>query len=114
MIATDLLKDLLDFRREREWERFHTPKNLSAALTVEAAELLECFQWAADADVPSLVTNERPAIERELADIAILLAYICHDLGVDLNGAVRAKIEENRKKYPVDLSRGRATKYDRL
>lgn len=73
MLTRDLLEALLKFRQEREWERFHTPKNLSAAIVVEAAELLECFQWTADSDLETLLTDEREAIEHEVADIAILL-----------------------------------------
>lgn len=114
MIAIDLLDALLSFRREREWEQFHTPKNLSAAIAVEAAELLECFQWAADSDLDALVVKEREAIEREVADIAILLSYLSHDLGIDLNEVMRRKLELNRSKYPVELARGSAKKYDRL
>lgn len=114
MLDRTLLEDLLRFRSEREWERFHTPKNLSAAIAVEAAELLECFQWSADGDLDTLIVEERPAIEREIADIAILLAYLCHDLGVDVDEAVRQKLELNKDKYPVELSRGSARKYDRL
>lgn len=73
IIAKDILDQLLMFRKERDWEQFHTPKNLSVALSVEVAELLECFQWAKDDELSELVARERPAIEDEVADIAILL-----------------------------------------
>lgn len=101
MLTRDLLEALLKFRQEREWERFHTPKNLSAAIVVEAAELLECFQWTADSDLETLLTDERQAIEHEVADIAILLSYFCNDLGIDLDEAVQRKLELNRSKYPL-------------
>ena len=114
MIAKEILEQLLIFRAEREWEQFHTPKNLSAALSVEVAELLECFQWAKDSDLPDLVERERTAIEDEIADMAILLSYLCHDMQIDLDAAMRTKIEKNRQKYPVELARGNARKYDRL
>lgn len=114
IIATDLLDQLLAFRKERDWEQFHTPKNLSAALAVEVAELLECFQWAKDGELSELVVRERTAIEDEVADIAILFSYLCHDLNIELDAAVRLKLEKNRQKYPVSLARGTATKYDRL
>lgn len=114
MLTRELLEALLKFRKEREWERFHTPKNLSAAIVVEAAELLECFQWAADSDLAALITDERQAIEHEVADIAILLSYFCNDLGIDLDEAVQRKLELNRGKYPVNVARGTAKKYDRL
>lgn len=72
MIENELLAKILAFRSEREWEQFHTPKNLSSALCVEAAELLEQFQWAKDSELEELVEREREAIEHEIADIAIL------------------------------------------
>jgi NTP pyrophosphatase (non-canonical NTP hydrolase) len=114
IVSKKLLDQLLTFRKERHWEKFHTPKNLSAALSVETAELLECFQWAQDDELAELVRRERTAIEDEVADIAILLSYLCHDLSIELDSAVRSKLEKNRQKYPVELARGRATKYDRL
>ena len=113
-IAKDILEQLLEFRRERDWEKFHTPKNLSAALSVEVAELLECFQWAKDSELKELVVNERTAIEDEIADIAILLSYLCHDLSIELDVVVQSKIEKNRHKYPVHLAHGSSSKYDRL
>jgi dCTP diphosphatase len=114
IIAEELLAQLLTFRKERDWEQFHTPKNLSAALSVEVAELLECFQWAKDAELPELVARERTSIEDEIADIAILLSYLCHDMNIQLDAAVRAKLEKNREKYPISLARGNATKYNRF
>lgn len=114
MLPNTTLPALLAFRDERDWQPFHTPKNLTSALVVEAAELLEIFQWAADAELPQLVERERGAIADEMADIGILLSYLCHDLGIDLEAAMAAKIEKNRAKYPVEKSRGHAKKYDRL
>lgn len=114
MIASDLLDDLLKFRQERQWEQFHTSKNLSASIAIEAAELLECFQWATDDGLKTLVVDEREAIEREVADIAIFLSYFCHDLDINLDEVVRRKLEVNRGKYPIELSWGSAKKYDRL
>lgn len=114
MLPNTTLPALLAFRDERDWQPFHTPKNLTSALVVEAAELLEIFQWAADAELPQLVERERGAIADEMADIGILLSYLCHDLGIDLEAAMAAKIEKNRAKYPVEKARGHAKKYDRL
>ena len=114
IIATDILDQLLAFRKERDWEQFHTPKKLSAALSIEVAELLECFQWAKDGELSELVVRERTAIEEEVADIEILLCYLCHDLNIELDVVVRSKIEKNKQKYPVSLARGTAKKYDRL
>jgi dCTP diphosphatase len=114
IVTGELLAKLLEFRRERDWEQFHSAKSLSTALAVEVAELLECFQWAKDEDVAGIVTRERDAIADEIADIAILLSYLCHDLDLDLDAAVQRKLEKNRAKYPVDRARGKSTKYDRL
>jgi NTP pyrophosphatase (non-canonical NTP hydrolase) len=114
IVSEGLLAQLLAFRGDRHWEQFHTPKNLAAALSVEAAELLECFQWTRDADLEDLVRRERASIEDEVADIAILLSYLCHDLSIDLDSAVRSKLDKNRQKYPLQLARDKATKYDRL
>ena len=81
---------------------------------MEASELLEHFIWAKDAEVAEIVDKRRDEIEAELADIGMLLAYLCHDLGVDLAGAVSRKMERNALKYPVEKSRGRSEKYTRL
>lgn len=114
MLSPDLLDQLLTFRRERDWEQFHTPRNLAAAVTTEAAELLEIFRWAHDATLDHLVAETRPAIEAEVADIAILLSYLCHDLGIDLETAVANKLAHNRNRYPAALAKGNANKHDRL
>lgn len=114
VIERELMTQLLNFRSERDWEQFHTPKNLSAALCIEAAELLEQFQWAKESELAVLVEREREAIENEIADIAIFLSYLCHDLKISVSDVVRRKLELNRSKYPVDKAHGTATKYDRL
>lgn len=109
-----LTQRLLAFRAERDWAQFHNARSLAAALSVEASELLEPFIWAQDADVAAIVDQRRDDIEAELADVGILLAYLCHDLGVDLVAAMSRKLEANALKYPVEKSRGRSEKYDRL
>lgn len=114
MIDSQLMEDLLAFRRERDWEQFHTPRNLAAGVCIEAAELLEHFQWAKDAELPEIVEKNRKAIEHEIADVAMYLSLLCNDLGVSLDDAVRRKLELNKQKYPVEKARGRSDKYDRL
>ena len=108
-----LLGPILSFRAERDWERFHTPKNLAVSLSLEASELLEQFQWT-DPPRGSVPEELRPALEQEVADIAIYLALFCHDQGLDLRRAIERKLELNRQRYPVELARGRSTKYDKL
>lgn len=114
MLNPLLLADLLTFRRERDWEQFHDPRNLSAAIAIEAAELQEIFLWAKDTELNSRVDERKVAIEQEVADVAILLSYLCHDLNIDLDVAVRKKMEINRLKYSIERSRGTSKKYDEL
>lgn len=113
-IADEVVQQLLEFRRVRDWEQFHTPRNLAASLVIEASELLECFQWARDEDLDGLVVRGRGHIEDELADVAILLTYLCVDMRVDINSAVKRKIRKNGEKYPIKLAYGNANKYDKL
>ena len=114
MLDPLLLAQLLSFRLERDWGQFHDPRNLSAALAIEAAELQEIFLWAKDAELTSRVEARNIAIEQELADIAIVLSYLCNDLKIDINDAVRKKLEINRLKYPIEKARGSSKKYDEL
>lgn len=114
VLPEELMQRLLAFRAERDWEQFHNARSLATALSLEASELLEHFVWARDQEIASIVERRRNEIEAELADVAILLAYLCHDLGVDLATAVPRKIDANALKYPVDMARGRSEKYTRL
>lgn len=114
MLTTELLDTLLEFRRARDWEQFHTARNVASALSIEAAELLEHFVWLRDEQVPLALEENRTAIESEIADIAILVAYLAHDLSVDLEAAVTAKIEANKLKYPLEKARGSNKKYTDL
>jgi NTP pyrophosphatase (non-canonical NTP hydrolase) len=104
------------FRDERDWRRFHTPKDLAASVTIEAAELLEHFQWRTDEETKADLADpaKRAAVAKEMADVLILLVSAADVIGVDLYAAALQKIEENAAKYPVEKSKGRADKYDRL
>ncbi|MBL7946787.1 MAG: nucleotide pyrophosphohydrolase [Flavobacteriales bacterium] len=114
MISDQLRDELLAFRKERDWEQFHNLRTLSTSIALEAAELMEHTQWATDADLPAIAAQRREAIAEEIADVAILLTYLAHDLKVDLEEAVRRKLVKNAAKYPVEKARGVATKWDRL
>jgi dCTP diphosphatase len=105
-----------EFAKAREWEQFHTPKNLSMALAGEAAELLEIFQWLTEKECPEVMKNEKTAeaVRHELSDILYYLVRMADVLKVDLEAAFWEKFEHNEKKYPVSLSKGNATKYDKL
>ena len=113
MIQTDVLQKLIDFRHERDWEQFHKPKDLAISLSIEASELLEWFQWKNDEEIASkLNSDKRVDLEDEVADIAIYLAYLCHDLGIDINQVLSKKIHKNAAKYPIDKVKGRSDKYN--
>lgn len=113
MLKGEVLAAVLEFRRKRDWEQFHKPKELAAAITVEASELLEIFQWKSHDEVARLLESPaRGRVEDEIADVVILLSYLCHDLGLDVNAAVLAKLKKNEAKYPVEKSYGNARKYD--
>tara|TARA_R110002049_G_scaffold301732_1_gene494070 strand:- start:2775 stop:3125 length:351 start_codon:yes stop_codon:yes gene_type:complete len=112
MIKPEILERLISFRRERDWEQFHNPKDLAISLSIEASELLEWFQWKTSDQINiELKSDKRQALEDELADVAAYLAYLCHDLGVDINQALATKIDKNAVKYPVNQVKGRADKY---
>ena len=114
MLSKTLLEALLQFRRERDWEQFHSARNLAASISVEAAELLESFIWASDEQVQEIVRSRHAEITEEIADIAILLTYLAHDLSIDIDAAVKNKIQANAMKYPVEKARGSNKKYSDL
>jgi NTP pyrophosphatase (non-canonical NTP hydrolase) len=105
---------LLEFRRARDWEQFHTVRNVATALSVEAAELLEHFVWSSDEQASHILEEHRAAITAEVADIAILLAYLTHDLSIDLQAVVSEKITANERKYPLEKSYGSNKTYTDL
>ncbi|MBM4220398.1 MAG: nucleotide pyrophosphohydrolase [Gammaproteobacteria bacterium] len=102
------------FVSERDWDQFHSPKNLAAALAVEAAELLEPFQWLTEEQSRTLPPQEMEAVRRELADVLIYLVQLADKLNVDLLEAAYAKISENAMKYPVGKAKGSSKKYTDL
>jgi|TARA_B110000014_G_C19796789_1_gene413930 dCTP diphosphatase len=106
---------LREFSKERDWEQFHSPKNLSMALSVEVAELVEIFQWSQSGGMDEIANQKtRKEIEKEIADIFIYTLKIADLLNMDLEKAALEKIEENAKKYPIESSKGKAIKYDQL
>jgi NTP pyrophosphatase (non-canonical NTP hydrolase) len=109
-----LRSELAQFVAERDWDQFHNPKNLAMALAAECGELLEHFQWLTPAQAASLPFATKEAVAQEIADVFLFLLRLSDKLDLDLLAAARRKLELNRKKYPVDKARGRATKYDRL
>jgi dCTP diphosphatase len=111
----DRLRDALRaFATARDWDRFHAPKNLAMALSVEAAELLEIFQWMPDADSRNLAPAAREAASQEIADVLLYLIRLCDVLGVDPVAAAERKMVSNAEKYPVEKARGSSRKYNEL
>lgn len=109
-----LIQALRTFAQAREWEQFHTPKNLACALSVEAGELLEHFQWLTEAQSQTLAPDKTAQVAAEAADVFLYLLQLCDKLGIDLVAAAQAKMLVNAQKYPVALARGSSAKYTEL
>lgn len=107
---------LLAFREARDWQQFHSLRNLITSLNLEAAELLELTQWKSDAEIDALPAEPRTAeaLRDECADILLYLLLIADKAGIDLAEAARAKLLKNEAKYPVEKARGSRAKYDEL
>lgn len=110
----DLQTALRSFARERDWEQFHSPKNLAMAMSVEAAELLEQFQWLTEEESRSLTDTKREAVAEELADVFLYLLQLSDKLGIDPLDAARKKLQLNAIKYPVERAKGTSKKYSEL
>ena len=102
----DLMGLVVNFSEERDWDQFHSPANLAKSISIEAAELLECYQWSDDADLS--------AVEEELADVLTYCFLLANKLGLDPAEIVKRKLAISAQKYPVEKSKGRSTKYDKL
>ena len=115
MDINSIKQNLRNFADERDWDQFHTPKNLSMALVKEASELMELFQWLTpdESQVKNLSADTVTLAEQELADVLIFTIRLSDKLEIDLDTAVAAKMQLNRDKYPVDLAKSNATKYSR-
>lgn len=110
----DLQTALRNFARERDWEQFHSPKNLAMAMSVEAAELLEQFQWLTEEGSRSLTDAKREAVAEEVADVFLYLLQLSDKLGIDPLDAARKKLQLNALKYPVERAKGTSKKYSEL
>ncbi len=112
----ELKNRILTFARERDWEQFHAPKNLSMALAAEAGELMEHFLWATPEASTAIVADpaKRQRIEEELADVVIYALEFANVTGIDVAQAIEAKMAANAAKYPVEKAKGRSDKYTEL
>ena len=102
----ELTKKVVEFTRERDWDQFHSPENLAKSISIEAGELLECFQWNNNYD--------KDELKYEIADVLNYCILLCHQIGVDPKQIVLDKMKISEKKYPVEKSKGKSTKYNKL
>ncbi len=110
-LMKDLIRELREFAKERDWEQFHSPKNLSMALSAEVGELVEHFQWLTQEQSKNLPSDKLEEIKDEIADVMIFLTNLADKLGIDPIEVAREKIEKNKRNYPADKVRGKALKY---
>lgn len=107
----DKIERIIEFQKERDWKQFHFPKNLAISLCLEAAEVLELFQWTKDNNLPS---SKKKHLEEELADVLYYLLLLAHETDTDLDVAFENKMKLNAAKYPVKKSKGSSKKYTEL
>lgn len=112
----ELQQELLAFRDARDWKQFHTPRQLAAALAIEAGELQQAMLWKTDAEVAVALADGSLTTEigDEIADVLSFALLLAHDLGLDPAELIRRKLNKNEERYPAEKSRGRSTKYDKL
>src|SRR3989338_5572689 len=109
-----LTEKIKQFRDERDWKQFHNHKDMALSLVLEAAEVLEHFQWKKPEEVDAHAKNSKDEIAEELADVAMYLFELADNLGIDLSEAIDIKLAKNAQKYPVAKARGKHTKYNKL
>ncbi|MBC8550710.1 MAG: nucleotide pyrophosphohydrolase [Candidatus Marinimicrobia bacterium] len=110
----ELKSELKEFIRERDWEQFHSPKNLAVGLSVEASELLEIFTWLTDEESKNVNSDKLSMVKDEIGDIFIYLLDFCSTVGIDPIECAHKKLQKNAKKYPIAKAKGNATKYSEL
>ncbi len=107
MLKEETLERIRRFTSDRDWEKYHTPENLAKSVSIEAGELLECFQWSAE-------QFELDDVKDELADVLVYCIQMAETLDLDVDELIMRKMDKNEKKYPVEKSRGNSVKYDKL
>jgi len=108
----ELISRLRAFAKERDWEQFHSPKNLAMALSVEVAEVVELFQWMTEEESVNLTPDKLQKLKEEIGDVMIYLTKLADKFSIDPIEAARQKVEINERKYPAEVVRGKAKKYD--
>jgi len=109
-----LIKKLREFAKERDWDQFHSPKNLAMALSVEVAEVVEHFQWLTEEESHNLTTEKLDKIKAKIGDVMIYLVRLSDKLGIDPLKAAKDKNTVNEKKYPIDKAKGNSRKYTEI
>lgn len=110
----NLIKIILKFRDERDWKKFHNPKDVSMSLVLEAAEVLEHFQWKNENEIQEYIKSHKKEIGEELSDVLYWVLLLSHDLGIDIKKAFKRKMVISNKKYPVEKAKGSHKKYTEL
>ncbi|MDB5265937.1 MAG: nucleotide pyrophosphohydrolase [Parcubacteria group bacterium] len=110
----DLTAEVTAFRDERDWKQFHNPKDMAISLSLEAAEVLEHFQWKNKEEVDTHLASHKTEISEELADVLYWVLLMSNDLEIDISDAFRKKLKKNGTKYPVEKAKGKHTKYTEL
>lgn len=111
---TDLTAKILEFQKARDWKQFNKPKDLALSLVLEAAEVMEHFQWKNDEEVKKHIEEQKEALGEELADVLYWVLLMSHDFDIDIAEAFKKKIKKNELKYPVEKAKGKNKKYTEL
>ena len=114
MSIEEITQQIREFRDARDWMQFHNPKELAAAISIEASELQEIFLWKTHAEIEQIVIDKNEAIHDEIADIAVYLFELADNLGLSLPEIMQAKMAKNAAKYPVEKAKGSSKKYTEL
>lgn len=109
-----LTEKIIKFRDARDWKQFHNPKDMSISLALEAAEVLEHFQWKSKQEIDEYIRTNKDEIGEELADVLYWVLLMSHDIDLDILDALDKKIDKNNEKYPIEKAKGKHTKYDKL
>ena len=114
MKIEELVNKIIKFRKDRDWEQFHNPKDLAISLSLEASEVLEHFQWKSKEEVEKYILENKLEIGEELADVLYWVLLMGNDLNIDVLEALNKKMKMNEKKYPIEKAKGKHTKYTKL
>lgn len=109
-----LVQEIIKFRDERDWKKFHNPKDVALSLVLEATEVLEHFQWKNGKEIENYIKENKDEIAEELSDVLYWVLLLSSDLEIDIVNSIYKKIDKNKKKYPVSKAKGKSTKYTNL